>query len=94
MKTFNNIKELVSTLNREEKLLSEMFTKRKTLNYKKIYALELVDFDEERLNYFTSAIENLLEKQEWNKKELVELFNYMIPNFNHLETGKYLDQKM
>jgi hypothetical protein len=49
MKTFNNIKELVSTLNREEKLLSEMFTKRKTLNYKKIYALELVDFDEERI---------------------------------------------
>lgn len=49
MKTFNNIKELVSTLNREEKLLSEMFTKRKTLNYKKDYALELVDFDEDRI---------------------------------------------
>ena len=49
MKTFNNIKELVSTLNREEKLLSEMFTKRKSLNYKKNYALELVDFDEERI---------------------------------------------
>jgi len=49
MKTFNNIKELVSTLNREEKLLSEMFTKRKSLNYKKIYALELVDYDEERI---------------------------------------------
>ena len=49
MKTFNNIKELVSTLNREEKLLSEMFTKRKSLNYKKNYALELVDFDEDRL---------------------------------------------
>lgn len=49
MKTFNNIKELVSTLNREEKLLSEMFTKRKSLNYKKNYALELVNFDEDRL---------------------------------------------
>jgi len=49
MKTFNNIKELVSTLNREEKLLSEMFAKRKSLNYKKNYALELVDFDEDRL---------------------------------------------
>jgi hypothetical protein len=49
MKTFNNIKELVSTLNREEKLLSEIFTKRKSLNYKKNYALELVAFDEERI---------------------------------------------
>ena len=50
MKTFNNIKELVSTLNREEKLLSEMFTKRKSLNYKLSYALELVDNDEEKIN--------------------------------------------
>lgn len=49
MKTFNNIKELVSTLNREEKLLSEMFEKRKSLNYKKDYALELVDSDEDRI---------------------------------------------
>ena len=50
MKTFNNIKELVSTLYREEKLLSEMFTKRKSLNYKLSYALELVDHDEEKIN--------------------------------------------
>ena len=28
------------------------------------------------------------------ERELVELFNDMIPNFGHLETGKYLDSKM
>lgn len=50
MKTFSNIKELVSTLNREEKLLSEMFTKRKSLNYKLNYALEMVDSNEDRIN--------------------------------------------
>jgi hypothetical protein len=50
MKTFNNIKELVSTLNREEKLLSEMFTKRKSLNYKLNYAIEMVDSNEDRVN--------------------------------------------
>ena len=26
--------------------------------------------------------------------EIVDLFNDMIPNFNHLETNKYLDDKM
>jgi len=50
MKNFNNIKELVSTLNREEKLLSEMFTKRKSLNYKLNYAIEMVDSNEDRIN--------------------------------------------
>ena len=28
------------------------------------------------------------------QKELVDLFNFMILNFNHKETGKYLDNRM
>lgn len=51
MNTFNDIKELVSALKREEKLISEMFSKRKSLNYKFSYALELVDYDEDRINF-------------------------------------------
>ncbi len=50
MKNFNNIKELVSTLNREEKLLSEMFTKRKSLNYKMNYAIEMANNGEDSIN--------------------------------------------
>jgi hypothetical protein len=50
-------------------------------------------FDGEKLDYFSWKIERLKEKG-WNKKELVDLFNFMIPNFNHKETGKYLDQRM
>jgi hypothetical protein len=49
--TFSNIKELLSSLKREEKLITEMFSKRKSLAYKVNYALELVDFDENRINY-------------------------------------------
>ena len=50
MKNFNNIKELVFTLNREEKLLSEMFTKRKSLNYKMNYAIEMANNGEDSIN--------------------------------------------
>ncbi len=50
MKTFNNIKELVSTLKREENLLSEMFTKRKSLNYKMNYAIEMAYNGEDSIN--------------------------------------------
>lgn len=51
MNTFSNIKELLSTLAREHKLLTEMFEKRKTLSYKYEYALEMVDNKEDRLRY-------------------------------------------
>lgn len=51
MNTFNDIKELVSALKREEKLISEMFSKRKMLNYKYSYALDLVENDEGRIDF-------------------------------------------
>lgn len=54
MTTFNSIKELLSTLVREQKLLTEMFEKRKILSYKYDFALELVDYKEDRLEYLIS----------------------------------------
>ena len=50
MNTFNDIKELVSALKREEKLISEMFSKRKSIDYKLSDALELVDYEESRID--------------------------------------------
>ena len=37
-------------------------------------------------------IDNYLEQ--CSKEDIVDLFNEMIPNFKHLETNKYLDDKM
>ncbi len=54
MTTFYSIKELLSTLIREYKLLTEMFEKRKSLSYSYEYALELVDYKEERIEYLLS----------------------------------------
>jgi hypothetical protein len=47
--SFNDLKDLLDTLKREETLLSEMFNKRKTINYKISDALELVDNNYERM---------------------------------------------
>ena len=30
-------------------------------------------------------------KRVWNRSELIDLFNRMVPNFVHKETGKFLD---
>ncbi|OCB69893.1 hypothetical protein [Flavobacterium crassostreae] len=51
MNTFNDIKELVFALNRESKLISEMFSKRKSIDYKLSDAIELVDYDENRIDF-------------------------------------------
>ena len=51
MDNFNDIKELFTTLKREEKLISEMFSKRKSIDYKYNDAVEVVDSDENRIEY-------------------------------------------
>jgi len=71
MNTFNDIKELVSTLKREEKLISEMFAKRKSLPYQLIYAKELVDYDENRINFL---IQHSVINENGNLIELDDLY--------------------
>ncbi len=51
IQSFNDIKELLTALKREDKLLYEMFGKRKSLEFKLSYARELVDYDEARIDY-------------------------------------------
>jgi len=49
LKAFSSIKQLLGTLSREQKLISEIFEKRKLLSYKYNDALEVLDFDEDKL---------------------------------------------
>jgi hypothetical protein len=46
------------------------------------------------LEHFTQRIAEIRSGSTWDKPEIVELFNYMIPDFKHKETGKYLDGRM
>ena len=81
-----------------EKDFEEFYTGDEDIDWERFENLGVIKneplFDDEKLNYFTDTIQKLKEQRAWDKEELVELFNYMIPNFNHKETGKYLDQKM
>jgi hypothetical protein len=51
-------------------------------------------YNEEDLEKFTNTINSMQANKNWVKNEIVDLFNELIPNFNHKETGKYLDSKM
>jgi hypothetical protein len=71
MNTFSNIKELIAALHREEKLLSEMFKKRKSTNYKYEYALDLVDNNDNRIQYL---LNRYVIRQNGNNLEIDDVF--------------------
>jgi hypothetical protein len=52
------------------------------------------DYDEARLTHFESSIRQLRAQGTWSRTDLIDLFNTMIPEFNHKETGKFLDGRM
>ncbi|MEO8961259.1 MAG: hypothetical protein ABI325_05220, partial [Ginsengibacter sp.] len=54
MDTFSNIRELIAALYREQRLLTELFKKRKSLSYKYEYAQELVAHDDNRIQFLIS----------------------------------------
>ena len=81
-----------------EKDFEEFFTEIETIELNKFDKLGVIknklNYDEEKLLFFEKEIFKLKRRKNWNKKKIKELFNYMIPNFGHKETGKYLDNKM
>ena len=39
-------------------------------------------------------IENLFKRESYKKEDIIKIMNKILPNFNHIETGKSLDQKI
>ncbi len=81
-----------------EKDFEEFYTDNETLELDRFKNLGVIknklSFDNNKLDTFVSTINNLKAAKKWNKTEIVELFHEMIPNFDHKETGRYLDSKM
>lgn len=81
-----------------EKDFEEFFTDKETLDMERFQNIGVIKnepiFDNAKLNNFTHKIEMMKAAKEWSKEQIVGLFCEMIPEFNHKETGKYLDGKM
>lgn len=81
-----------------EKDFEEFYTETETLDMTRFEALGVIkneaNFDPKKLEVFESTISALRQKDKWNRSDLIDLFNYMIPEFNHKETGKFLDGRM
>ena len=81
-----------------EKDFEEFFTDKEILNMNRFKNIGVIkneaNFDSNMLDNFIKVIHDLRAQKVWKKAPLVDLFNEMIPDFDHKETGKYLDGKM
>ena len=81
-----------------EKDFEEFFTENEKLDLNRFKNLGIIKnnaiYDSVLLESFLENIKDLSEKTTWNKKSIVDLFHQIIPDFDHKETGKYLDERM
>jgi FlaA1/EpsC-like NDP-sugar epimerase len=81
-----------------EKDFEEFFTDKEDLDINRFDGVGVIKnqsvYDGQSLDYFLSGVEALREKGDWNKRDIVDLFFDLLPEFAHKETGKYLDERM
>lgn len=81
-----------------EKDFEEFYMQNEILDLKKFSNLGIIKsqlmFDDFKLDSFLTKIESYKQNRIWSKKDLLEEFLKILPDFEHKETGKYLDSKM
>ena len=81
-----------------EKLFEEFYTSDDEVNFNLYESIGVVtnsfkpSFSEMEITI--NEIETLFKGESYNKEDIIKIMNKILPNFNHIETGKSLDQKM
>ena len=81
-----------------EKDFEEFYTENELLDMNRFQNLGVIknkpDYDNVKLQLFEDEIAKMKQSGVWEKREIVNLFFKMIPEFAYVEKGKYLDAKM
>lgn len=81
-----------------EKDFEEFYTDKETLVMDKFESIGVIknelEYNGSKLDEFEKTIRTFKNNGMWSRGELIDLFNDMIPDFNHKETGKFLDSRM
>jgi nucleoside-diphosphate-sugar epimerase len=81
-----------------EKDFEEFFTDKEDLDMARFDSVGVIRnqpaFDGGQLDRFRDGMATLRGRPHWSKQDIVDLYFEMLPDFAHLETGKYLDQRM
>lgn len=81
-----------------EKDFEEFFTAQETLDMNRFKSIGVVksalDFDTKQLDTFVERISQMRRKLAWSKQDILEQIRLLLPEFQHQEKGRYLDDKM
>ncbi len=81
-----------------EKAYEEFYVPGEKIDMDRFQALGVVEqttrHDMEEVNNFFNSLESIFAKTDFTKAQVVEAIKQFIPNFEHIEKGKNLDQKM
>jgi len=81
-----------------EKLYEEFYTSEDEVKFDLYESIGVVtnslkpSFSE--MEFTITEIETLFKRESYSKEDVIKIMNKILPNFNHIETGKTLDQKM
>ena len=81
-----------------EKLYEEFYTSEDEVNFDLYESIGVVT-NSLKPSFFEmeatiKEIETIFKREFYNKEDIIIIMNKILPNFNHIETGKTLDQKM
>jgi hypothetical protein len=81
-----------------EKDFEEFYTEGEDVDWDRYSEIGIVknsaSANQASLDAFSDAIAAMRERAEWTKSDMLRAFGLLLPHFNHLETGKYLDNRM
>ena len=81
-----------------EKLFEEFYTSEDEVNFNLYNSIGVItnslkpSFSE--MEVTIKEIETIFKRESHNKDDIIKIMNKILTNFNHIETGKTLDQKM
>ena len=81
-----------------EKDCEEFYTDNEILDMKRFESIGIIkcgiEYDEIKLENFENRIKQIRAAGQWERSDIIKLFNEILPEFNHKETGKFLDGRM
>lgn len=81
-----------------EKACEEFFTENEIVDFNRFKALGVVIRknipDKQKVTNLFEKLNVVFDKEETTKEEIIAIMKNYLPNFEHIETGKFLDSKM
>ena len=81
-----------------EKSFEEFYTRKEKLDLDRFSSIGVIhntlDYDEDKLSVFEKTVNNLASRGSYHRQDFIDLFKSTLVNFSHMETGRFLDDRM